>query len=166
MKCINLIFLLLLSFFSFNLHSLEITLNIPIYEPLSKTFSNSLPGSSKIIINKSDLSNQANAPIHYILDQASGIKTRSIYGYNSSGSKSTLDIRGMGAQAKSNVLILINGQRLNNIDMSEIDFPSIPKQSIDHIEIYKGKLNEFSQSSFSSTSQEEIFPFLQYLLPV
>jgi len=138
MKCINLIFLLLLSFFSFNLHSLEITLNIPIYKPLSKTFSNSLPGSSKIIINKSDLSNQANAPIHYILDQASGIKTRSIYGYNSSGSKSTLDIRGMGAQAKSNVLILINGQRLNNIDMSEIDFPSIPKQSIDNIEIYKG----------------------------
>ena len=44
----------------------------------------------------------------------------------------------MGAQAKSNVLILINGQRLNNIDMSEIDFPSIPKNSIDRIEIYKG----------------------------
>ena len=89
-------------------------------------------------IDKSELSNQENAPIHYILDQASGIKNRSIYGYNSSGSKSTIDIRGMGAQAKSNVLILVNGQRLNNIDMSEIDFPSIPKQSIDNIEIYKG----------------------------
>ena len=44
----------------------------------------------------------------------------------------------MGAQAKNNVLILINGQRLNNIDMSEIDFPSIPKESIKRIESFKG----------------------------
>ena len=138
MKHIVVLICLLLSFYSFNALSLEITLKIPIYHPLSKAFSNSLPGSSKIIIDKSDLSNQENAPIHSILDQASGIKNRSIYGSNSSGSKSTLDIRGMGAQAKSNVLILVNGQRLNNIDMSEIDFPSIPKQSIDKIEVYKG----------------------------
>ena len=55
----------------------------------------------------------------YILDQESGIKSRSIYGSSSSGSKTTLDIRGMGAQAKSNVLILINGQRLNNNQLAQ-----------------------------------------------
>mgnify|MGYP000898498367 CR=1 FL=1 len=90
------------------------------------------------VVGGKDLEKHENAPIQDILDLESGIKSRSIYGSNSSGSKSTLDIRGMGAQAKSNVLILINGQRLNNIDMSEIDFPSIPMESIDRIEIFKG----------------------------
>ena len=123
---------------STNLLSLEITVPITIYQPLSKTISNSIPGSSNIIINRKDLEKYDNASIQDILDQESGIKNRSIYGSNLSGSKSTLDIRGMGAQAKSNVLILINGQRLNNIDMSEIDFPSIPIESVDRIEIFKG----------------------------
>ena len=117
--------------------SLEVTVPIKIYEPLSKTISTPIPGSSSIVINKEDIEKYKDAPLHQILDIESGIKSRSIYGTNSSGSKTTLDIRGMGAQAKSNVLILINGQRLNNIDMSEIDFPSIPLESIDRIEVFK-----------------------------
>ena len=137
MNIIKILFLSVL-IFSTNALPLEIIVNIPIYDPLSKTISTSIPGSSNIIINRKDLEKYENTPIHDILDFESGIKNRSIYGANSSGSKSTLDIRGMGAQAKSNVLILINGQRLNNIDMSEIDFPSIPMESIDRIEIFKG----------------------------
>tara|TARA_Y100000590_G_scaffold403049_1_gene489323 strand:- start:755 stop:2785 length:2031 start_codon:yes stop_codon:yes gene_type:complete len=129
---------LLISLFSSSLFALDITLNIPIYEPLSKTSNTYISGSSSFFITKSDLIKQENSPVHSILDQESGIKSRSIYGSNSSGSKTTLDIRGMGAQAKSNVLILVNGQRLNNIDMSEIDFPSIPRESIDKIEVIKG----------------------------
>ena len=129
---------LFLILFSISAVSLEVTVYIPIYEPLSKTIFTPISGSSSIIIDRKDLEKYENTPIHDILDLESGIKSRSIYGSNSSGSKTTLDIRGMGAQAKSNVLILINGQRLNNIDMSEIDFPSIPMESIDRIEIFKG----------------------------
>ena len=134
-RCKLFLFLIL---FSTNAASLEVTVYIPIYELLSKTISTPISGSSNIIIDQKYLEKHENTPIHDILDLESGIKSRSIYGSNSSGSKTTLDIRGMGAQAKSNVLILINGQRLNNIDMSEIDFPSIPMKSIDRIEIFKG----------------------------
>jgi iron complex outermembrane receptor protein len=134
-RCKLFLFLIL---FSTNVASLEVTVYIPIYELLSKTISTPISGSSNIIIDQKYLEKHENTPIHDILDLESGIKSRSIYGSNSSGSKTTLDIRGMGAQAKSNVLILINGQRLNNIDMSEIDFPSIPMKSIDRIEIFKG----------------------------
>ena len=137
MNITKLLFLSVL-IFSTNVLSLEITVYVPAYEALSKTISTPIPGSSNIIIDRKDLEKYENTPIHDILNQESGIKSRSIYGSNSSGSKSTLDIRGMGAQAKSNVLILVNGQRLNNIDMSEIDFPSIPKESIGRIEIFKG----------------------------
>ena len=116
----------------------ELVIPITKYLPLSKTISKSIPGSSNIIINQKDLKKFKNTPIQDILDLKSGIKSRSIYGSNASGSKTTIDIRGMGAQAKSNVLILVNGQRLNNIDMSEIDFAGIPIASIDKVEIYKG----------------------------
>ena len=97
---------LLLSLFSSSLFALDITLNIPIYEPLSKTINTPITGSSNFYVDKVDIIKQENLPIHSILDQESGIKSRSIYGSSSSGSKTTLDIRGMGAQAKSNVLIL------------------------------------------------------------
>ncbi len=125
------IFFLSLLVVSTNVLSLEITIYIPFYEPLSKSIHTSIPGSSNIIIDKQDLEKYYNTPIHDILDLESGIKSRS-YG------EARVDIRGMGAQAKNNVLILINGQRLNNIDMSDIDFPSIPMESIDRIEIFKG----------------------------
>ena len=129
------IFIILLSS---KILALEIKLLLPVYEPLSKSYNTLIPGSSKIIIDKNKILKYGNTPIHNIIDLEAGIKSRSIYGSNSSGSKTTIDMRGMGAQAKSNVLILINGQRLNNIDMSEIDFPSIPKESVDRIEIIKG----------------------------
>ena len=128
----------ILLLFSTSVLALDVTVHLPIYVILSKSISNSIQGSSSIIIDQKDLEKYENTPIHEILNLESGIKSRSIYGSNSSGSKTTVDIRGMGAQAKSNVLILINGQRLNNIDMSEIDFPSIPLDIIDRIEIHKG----------------------------
>ena len=120
-----------------NQNTLEITVPLS-YEPLSKIQSNYVVGSSSIIIDKLELVKYKDLPLHSIIEKVSGIKARSIYGFNSSGSKTTIDIRGMGAQAKSNVLILVNGQRLNNIDMGEIDFPSIPLESIEKIEIIKG----------------------------
>ena len=120
-----------------NLFALEVTIPIKIYDTLTKTKHTSIPGSSYINIDKEELNKNNNKTLHAIIEKNTGIKSRSIYGNNSSGSKTTIDIRGMGAQAKSNVLILINGQKLNNIDMSEIDFPSIPFESIDGIEIYR-----------------------------
>ena len=141
MKKLIVIFIILFINFGIladNHTSLEVVVPVNIYSPLSKSISTSLPGSSIIIIDSNELEKNKDLPLHTIFDKKNGIKSRSIYGASSSGSKTTIDIRGMGAQAKSNVLILINGQRLNNIDMSEIDIPSLPLESIDRIEIFKG----------------------------
>ena len=120
-----------------NQNALEIT--VPIYyDPLSKIKNSSIIGSSSIVLTQDILEKYDYLPLHSIIEKETGIKVRSLYGYNTSGSKSTVDIRGMGAQAKSNVLILVNGQRLNNIDMGEIDYTSIPKSSINKIDIFKG----------------------------
>ncbi len=117
--------------------AISLELVLPVYIPFSKSNTISLPGSSSSTINKYEI-DQNNKTINHLLDLESSITNRSIYGINSSSSKSTIDIRGMGAQAKSNVLILVNGQKLNNIDMSEIDFASIPIENLEKIEVIKG----------------------------
>ena len=53
---------------------LEVTVYIPVYEPLSKTISTPISGSSNIIIDRKDLEEYENTPIHDILDLESGIK--------------------------------------------------------------------------------------------
>ena len=50
----------------------------------------------------------------------------------------TVDMRGFGAAGTSNTLVLVNGRRLNDIDMAGVDFSAIPKNSIERIEITRG----------------------------
>ena len=52
--------------------------------------------------------------------------------------QTTVDMRGFGANGASNTLVLINGRRLNDIDMAGVDFSAIPKNSIERIEITRG----------------------------
>ena len=54
------------------------------------------------------------------------------------GVKTSVDLRGFGAFATSNTLVLINGRRLNDIDMAGVDFSTIPRDSIERIEITRG----------------------------
>ena len=44
------------------------------------------------------------------------------------GAKTSVDLRGFGAFATANTLILINGRRLNDIDMAGVDLSTIPLQ--------------------------------------
>ena len=47
-------------------------------------------------------------------------------------------MRGFADTAKSNTLILLNGQKLSNIDLSFVDFLNIPTDSVQRIEVIKG----------------------------
>ncbi|MCK9228417.1 MAG: TonB-dependent receptor [Syntrophorhabdaceae bacterium] len=49
-----------------------------------------------------------------------------------------IDIRGYGETAPSNVLFLIDGRRINGIDMSGADLSVIPLDMIERVEIYRG----------------------------
>ena len=95
-----------------------------------------LAGSNITIISKEDLKLYQNKSLPKIIESYSGISTRSTAaGYD--GVYTTLDMRGFGEVAKSNTLILINGRRLNDIDMSTIN-SHIPTDSIERIEIIRG----------------------------
>ena len=72
-----------------------------------------------------------------ILETYSGIDVRRLYD-GVGGTNSSLDIRGFGEASKSNSLILVNGIRLNDIDMSNVNLSYIPIDSIERIEIIRG----------------------------
>lgn len=90
----------------------------------------------KIISNEEILSSPA-TNIPDLLKMQAGINVTSLYG--NQGIDATVDMRGFGdATAVSNTLILLDGQRLNSVDSSNIQWASIPLQAIDHIEIIPG----------------------------
>ena len=51
---------------------------------------------------------------------------------------SNVDIRGYGEAAPQNVLFMVNGRRLNAIDLSGADLAQIPLDAVERIEVYRG----------------------------
>ena len=88
------------------------------------------------IITAEDIQSSPASTLPEILSLEAGVNSRSLYGNNAA--RSTVDIRGFGAAAKSNTLILLDGRRLNDIDLSSIDFAAIPITNIERIEIIRG----------------------------
>ena len=71
-KKINLIIIILILITS-KVFSLDITIPLKIYEPLSKSISTQIPGSSFIIIDKNDIEKFSNAELANIIDLETGI---------------------------------------------------------------------------------------------
>jgi len=88
------------------------------------------------IISRDDIDNSPYSSIPDLLRSQAGIKVSSQYG--NQGIDAIVDMRGFGESAIGNTLILIDGQRLNNVDSSSIQWSSIPLSNIDHIEILPG----------------------------
>jgi len=70
-----------------------------------------------------------------LLSDLSGVVVRDFTG---NGSSATVDIRGFGEQAGLNVLVLVNGRRANEIDLSGVSWMQIPLDQIEKIEVLKG----------------------------
>jgi iron complex outermembrane receptor protein len=94
-------------------------------------------GSSTTVITAEDIARAPDATVQDLLGRVPGIQTWSTGG-GINGAGTVVDMRGFGATAASNTLVLINGRRLTDIDLAGVDFSSIPRQSIERIEITRG----------------------------
>lgn len=70
-----------------------------------------------------------------LLESESGIVVRDFLG---NGKTAQVDIRGFGDTSVSNTLVLIDGRRTNQIDISGVDWTQINASSIDTIEVSRG----------------------------
>ena len=96
-----------------------------------------ITGASTTIISSEDLERAPQSTLQDILSREAGIQTTSLYG-GVNGTGTTVDMRGFGVTAPSNVLVLVDGRRFNDSDLTGFDFSLIPRNSIDHIEITRG----------------------------
>ena len=88
------------------------------------------------VITREDIRNTPALDLPGVLRNAAGVDVRALYG--SLGVDASVDLRGFGDTATSNTLILIDGQRLNPIDMGSINWSAVPLESIQRIEIIRG----------------------------
>ena len=94
---------------------------------------NSRARGNTSIITAADIENSTARTLPELLGREAGVLTRSLYGNH--GTAATVDIRGFGAASTQNTLILLDGRRLNDVDLSSVDFSVIPLQGIERIEI-------------------------------
>ena len=138
-KPFNLLILcLVIITFTFRTHSEELEKEITV--TASKLINNSMTGSSTVILSKNDIQKYPGASLPEIISKVPGISFKDLYGTTGFGSYQTIDLRGFADTSSSNTLILLNGHKLSNIDLSpgDTDLVNIPVNSIERIEIIKG----------------------------
>jgi iron complex outermembrane recepter protein len=94
-------------------------------------------GASATVITAEDIARSPAQTVQEIIAQTPGVQLTSLYG-GVNGIGTTVDLRGFGAFATANTLLLINGRRVNDIDLQGVDFSTIPRDSIERIEITRG----------------------------
>jgi iron complex outermembrane receptor protein len=94
-------------------------------------------GTSATVITAETIEHSPAQNLTEIIAQVPGVQLQSFYG-GVNGAKTSIDLRGFGAFATANTLVLINGRRLNDIDMAGVDLSTIPLHSIERIEITRG----------------------------
>jgi iron complex outermembrane recepter protein len=94
-------------------------------------------GASTAVITADDIVHSPARTLPEIIAQVPGVQLTSLFG-GVNGAKTSVDLRGFGAFATANTLVLINGRRLNDIDMAQVDYSTIPLNAIERIEITKG----------------------------
>jgi iron complex outermembrane receptor protein len=70
-----------------------------------------------------------------VLRDKADVFVRDLYG---NGKAASVDIRGFGETGALNTLVLVDGRRVNEIDLSGVDWTQIPIDQIERIEIVRG----------------------------
>lgn len=87
------------------------------------------------VITAGQISSSGALHIVDVLRTHAGVQISDLYG---DGSRTSISMRGFGGNAQANVLILVDGRRLNNADLGPADLNSISLKDVERIEVVKG----------------------------
>ncbi len=88
------------------------------------------------VISREDINKSSARTVPELLSEQSGISVRDLFGNNAASA--TVGLRGFGAAAGQNTLILVDGRRVTDPDLAGVQWSSIPFASIERIEIMRG----------------------------
>jgi len=86
------------------------------------------------LINRERIESSTARSLPDLLSQEAGVVIRD----NTGGPDSQIDLRGFGVTGDQNTVVLLNGQRLNEIELVTIRWSSIPIDSVERVEILRG----------------------------
>ena len=90
--------------------------------------------SNVTVIESKEIKSSGARNISAVLGQKTGINV-----YNNSSDKTNkVDIRGFADASISNMLVLIDGRKVNSIDLSGTDWLEVPVEAIEKIEVLRG----------------------------
>lgn len=87
------------------------------------------------VIDEEEIKNSNAKSIPDLLRSEEGIVVRDLLG---TGKTAQVDLRGFGETAPYNTLILVDGRRVNEIDLSGVDWTQISLDQVERIEIVRG----------------------------
>ncbi|MBU2044503.1 MAG: TonB-dependent receptor [Candidatus Omnitrophica bacterium] len=90
---------------------------------------------SLTVIGQEDIENGNPVTVLDSLRVVPGIVVRDWYG---NSAKASIDIRGFGEQAAMNSVVLIDSRRINEVDLSGVDWSQIPLSQVERIEVIRG----------------------------
>jgi len=90
---------------------------------------------SVTIITKEDIQQSPSNNIVDLLSRESGIILKNLFGHDK---QAGIDIRGMGANSGSNIMVMMDGVKLNPPDLAGPDLSSVHMDQIERIEIIRG----------------------------
>lgn len=88
------------------------------------------------VITAEDIRASAARTVPDLLAEQPGITLHDLFGNNAAST--VVDLRGFGATGGQNTLILIDGRRAGDIDLSGVQWSAVPLSAIERIEIVRG----------------------------
>ena len=88
------------------------------------------------VITAEDIRQSAAKTVPDLLSEQAGIAIHDFFGNNAA--TTTVDLRGFGITGAQNTLILVDGRRVTDIDLSGVQWSAVPLAAIERIEIVRG----------------------------
>lgn len=87
------------------------------------------------VITREQIERSGAATLAEVLSGAPGVQVSDYYG---NGARTVVSMRGFGENAAANVLVLVDGRRLNNSDLAAPDLYGVSLKDVERIEIVQG----------------------------
>ncbi len=88
------------------------------------------------VITGEDIRRSAAKTVPDLLSEQAGIQIHDFFGNNAT--TTTVDLRGFGINGTQNTLILVDGRRVGDIDLSGVQWAAFPLSNVERIEIVRG----------------------------
>jgi iron complex outermembrane receptor protein len=92
--------------------------------------------ASVTVLYADDIERSAARTLPELLAEQAGLTMQDLYGNNAAVTQ--VDLRGFGATGTQNLLVLVDGRRVTDIDLSGVQWAAIPLSAIERIEVLRG----------------------------